>query len=317
TAAAAAEEPAELAQITVLLPNPSAVNVYNLCVAIGEGFLAEQGIEARVEALDGSGPVLQAMAAGQAQFGLPGPGPMLNAHARGEDPVGIYNHFAQALFGIVVPEDSEYQAPADLAGTVIGVGTAEGAEVSFARAILADAGLEEDTDYEFLPVGDGGPATAAFERGEIRAYAAAISDMAIIQARGLPLRELTPEAFLSFFGNGYATVQSYIDSNPEVVQGFVTAMLQGAEWAIEDKEGTLQHCADLNPEEGSDTELTAALYDAVVPRSQPLGGLPIGQYSAEAWETWQETLLETGELEEAQDLAAVWTNEFIDTAHAG
>jgi hypothetical protein len=65
-------------------------------------------------------------------------------------------------------------------GTTIGMGTAEGAEVSYARGILSDAGMEEGTDYEFLPVGDGGPATAAFEGGEIVAYSAAIPDMAIL-----------------------------------------------------------------------------------------------------------------------------------------
>lgn len=65
-------------------------------------------------------------------------------------------------------------------GTTIGMGTAEGAEVSYARGILSDAGMEEGTDHEFLPVGDGGPATAAFEGGEIVAYSAAIPDMAIL-----------------------------------------------------------------------------------------------------------------------------------------
>ena len=132
--------------ITVLLPNPSAVNVFNLCAANGEGYLADEGIEMTMEAVDGSGAVLQAMAAGQAQIGLPGPGPVLNARASGEDIVMFYNSFAQSLFGLVVPEDSAIQSVADLAGTTVGVGTAEGAEVSYARGILADAGLEEGAD---------------------------------------------------------------------------------------------------------------------------------------------------------------------------
>jgi NitT/TauT family transport system substrate-binding protein len=303
--------------ITALMPNPSAVNVFNLCAAIGEGYMAEEGITVAFEAVDGSGAVLQAMVAGQAEIGLPGPGPLLNAHARGEEVVMFYNHFAQALFGLVVPEESDIQAPGDLGGgVVIGVGTAEGAEVSFARAILADAGLEEGTDYEFLPVGDGGPATAAFEREDIVAYAAAIPDMAIIRARGLPLREITPEQFLAFFGNGYAALQSTIDEDPELIAGFTRALLRGFEFAEANKDATLEHCAELNPEEGADTELTTALYDAVLPRAQPLGGLEVGLFAADAWQAWQDTLIESGELEEAlDDLDAVWTNEFVEQAH--
>ncbi|MGH2751370.1 MAG: ABC transporter substrate-binding protein [Actinomycetota bacterium] len=299
-------------QITVLLPNPSAINVFNLCAAMGEGYLADEGIEARVEAVDGSGPVLQAMVAGQAQIGLPGPGPVLGAIAQGEDPVLFFNHFSQSLFGIVVPDDSEFEAIEDLDGLTIGVGTAEGAEVSFARAILTDAGLEEGTDYEFLPVGDGGQATAAFERDEIQAYSAAISDMAIIEARGLPLRELTPEEFLSYFGNGYAAMGSTIEQDPELIEGFSRAMTQGTEFARENKEETLEHCAEINPEEASDPELTDALYEAIVPRTEPIEGNEIGFFPPEAWEAWQESILESGELDApVDDLDSAYTNEFV------
>jgi NitT/TauT family transport system substrate-binding protein len=301
--------------ITVLLPNPSAVNVFNLCAANGEGYLADEGIEMTMEAVDGSGPVLQAMVAGQAEIGLPGPGPVLNARARGEDVVMFYNSFSQSLFGLVVPDDSDIASVADLAGTTVGVGTAEGAEVSFARSILADAGLEEGTDYEFLPVGDGGPATAAFERGEIDAYAAAVSDMAIIRARGLPLREITPEEFLAFFGNGYAATGEYLDGNRDVVEGFTRALLRGYDWALENKEGTLEHCADLNPEEGADTELTSVLYDAITARAEPIGGAQLGTFSEDAWEQWHQSLLDAGELEEPlDDLHDAYTNDVVEAA---
>lgn len=301
-------------RITVVLPNPSAVNVFNLCAAMGEGYLADQGIEAQVEAVDGSGPVLQAMVAGQAQIGLPGPGPVLGAIAQGEDPVMFFNHFSQSLFGIVVPDESEYEAIEDLSGQTIGVGTAEGAEVSFARAILSDAGLEEGSDYEFLPVGDGGQATAAFERGEIEAYSAAISDMAIIEARGLSLRELTPEEFLTYFGNGYAAMGSTIEQDPDLIEGFSRAMAQGTEFAKANKEATLEHCGEINPEEASDPELTDALYEAIVPRTEPLEGNEVGYFPPEAWEAWQESILESGELDApVDDLESAYTNDYVDS----
>lgn len=100
----------------MVLPNPSAINVLNLCAAQSEGYFEQAGLEVRVEAVDGSGPVLQAMAANRAEVGLPGPGPLLNARARGEDIVMFYNHFAQSVFGLVVPEDSKYRRPAALKG---------------------------------------------------------------------------------------------------------------------------------------------------------------------------------------------------------
>lgn len=306
---------ADTENLTVLLPNPSALNVFNLCAAIGEGYLEAEGIDVTVEAVDGSGAVLQAMVAGQADIGLPGPGPVLNARTSGEDVRMFYNSFAQSLFGLVVADDSDINAIEDLAGETVGVGTAEGAEVSYARGILSAAGLEEGDDYEMLPVGDGGQATAAFERGDVSAYSAAVSDMAIMEARGLALREITPDEFLAYFGNGWAATGDYIDENPELIQGFTNAMLKGFEWALDNKEGTLEHCAEVNEEEGMDTELASALYDAVTERSQPIGDASVGVFPQEGWEAWEESLVASGELAEPlDDLDAAYTNEFVENA---
>jgi len=308
----------EMTEVVVLAPNPSAVIWFQLCSAIGQGFLADEGIEASFEAVDGSGAVLQAMAAGQAEFGIPGPGPLLGARAAGEDPVAIFNGFAQALFGLVVTEESGYTEAADLKGdgapTVIGVGTAEGSEVTFVRPILVAAGLEEGVDFEFLPVGDGGPATAAFERGEIEAYAAAVPDMAIIEARGLPLLEITPPEYKTVFGNGYATLQSIIDSDPDLVQGFVTALAKGADFAEANPDAAEADCAVMNPEEADEPELARALLDLSIVTSKPLGGLPYGTYSLEAWEDWGQSLVDDGTLDALPDVTVAFTNEFVDAA---
>jgi NitT/TauT family transport system substrate-binding protein len=315
-ATAAPVTPKPMRTITALMPNPSAVNVYNLCAAIGEGYMAEEGLNINFEAVDGSSAVYQAMVAGRAEIGLPGPGPTIAAWGRGEKPVLFYNHFAQSLFGLVVAEASDITTVAQLKGKIIGVGTAEGSEVSYARAILSDAGLKEDTDYKFLAVGDGGMAVAAFERKDIAAYSAAIPDMAIMTARGLPLREITPEKFLAFFGNGYATLQTTIDSDPELIASFTRAIMKGTWFAEQNKDKTLADCAKLNPEEGADTALASALFDAVLPRTHPLGGLPLGEFTPEGWKAWQDSLISSGELAGPLSyLNDMWTNKFVQQAH--
>ena len=302
--------------ITALMPNPSAVNVYNLCAAMGEGYMAEEGITVKFEAVDGSSAVYQAMVAGQAEIGLPGPGPTIAAWGRGEKPVMFYNHFAQALFGLVVSESSDIKTIADLKGKVIGVGTAEGSEVAFARGILTDAGLKEKTDYTFLAVGDGGMAVAAFERKDIVAYSAAISDMAIMRQRGLPLREITPEKFLAFFGNGYATLQTTIDKDPELIAGFSRALLKGVWFAQGNKDKTLADCKVLNPEEGGDGALASAIFDAVLPRTQPLGSTPLGDFTEAGWKGWMDSLIAAGDLPgPVPYINDMWTNKFVDQAH--
>jgi NitT/TauT family transport system substrate-binding protein len=265
--------------------------------------------------------VLQAMAAGQAEIGLPGPAPVLAARGRGVDVVFIYNHFAQSVFGLVVREEASYQTPADLKGQTIGVGTADGAEVGFTRAILNDLGMVEGQDYEFLPVGDGGPATAAFERGDIEAYAAAVSDAAILNARGLKVREITPEEYLAYFGNGFAVMRAYMAEHPEVIEAFGRALVRGVEFGMDpaNQERVLEHTTAGNPQEGEDPAFAAALLEAIKGRMTPADPAQGWGYQPSAhWELWHQSQIASGALSEPlPDLSAAYTNQFVEGWNAG
>jgi NitT/TauT family transport system substrate-binding protein len=312
---------AQTTPVTVVVPNPSAITFMPLHVAIGEGYFEEEGLELTVEAVNGSAAVLQTLASGQAQIGAPGPGPVLSARARGEDVVFIYNLYPKSLFGLVVPEDSDVEEPAGLAGATVGVGTADGAEVAFARGILSDAGLSEGEDYEFLPVGDGGTAAAAILNEEVGGYAAAVPDAVIIEERGIPLREITPEEYLGYFGNGWAATRDYLTSNPEVVEGFGRAMARATAFGMDpaNTEAVLEHTAAGNPQEGEDRDFAEALLEATRERMSPLDeATPWGYQPPEGWERWHQSQIDTGALSEPlDDLEAAYSNEFVETWNEG
>jgi NitT/TauT family transport system substrate-binding protein len=300
-------------EITVIVPNPSALNVWPVHTAIGEGYMAEEGLKVNVEAVDGSSAVLQALAADQAQIGNPGPAPLLAARERGEDFVFMYNLNPTSSFGIVVREESSYQKPEDLKGKVIGVGTADGAEVGFTRTVLTGSGMKENEDYTFLPVGDGGTAAAAFERGDIEAYAAATSDGAIMTTRGLKLREITPEPYKAYFANGFAAKREYIEANRDVIEGFGRAVVKATKFGFDpaNRETVLKHAAAANPQEGEDTALANALFDEHL-RKMNIGDQKegYGYLHPENWEKWHQSLLESGGLKAPLELEKAYTNEF-------
>jgi NitT/TauT family transport system substrate-binding protein len=304
--------------ITVAVPNPSAITWTPLWVAIGEGYFAEAGLDITVEAVDGSSQVLQAMAAGQAQIGAPGPGPVLAARERGVDVVFLYNLYPKSVFGLMVKDDASYQTPVDLKGQVIGVGTADGAEVAFAQAILGDLGLSEGSDYTFLPVGDGGTAAVAFMRDEVEAYAAAVSDAAILASRGLQLREITPEQYLGFFGNGFAALSETINAQPDIIDGFGKALVRGMKFALDpaNQDTVLAHCAAGNPQEGEDKEFAASLLAAVLERMTPTDAVRdqgFGYQPPEHWDLWHQSAIDGGTLSEAlPDLQAAYSNGYIE-----
>ncbi len=302
--------------ITFAVPNPSALTWLPYWVAVGEGYFTDEGLAPTLEAIDGSAAVLQAMSSGQAHIGAPGPGPTLGARARGVDAKFLYNLYPKSVFGILVKEESPYQTPADLKGTVIGVGTADGAEVSFTDAIMTDLGLTKDVDFTYLPVGDGGTAAVAFLRDEVNSYAGAVSDAAILSARGLSLREITPEAYLGFFGNGIAMLESQMATMPDLAPKFGRALVRGTRFASDpaNKETCLAHCAAGNPQEG-EQDYAASLFDGVLVRITPTEAYIAEGYGYQPPEHWQaihDAAVASGALAEPlPDLSAVYTNKFV------
>lgn len=304
--------------VTFVQPHPSSISSFPIHVAIGEGFFEEEGLDVSVETVDGSGAAAQAVAAGQAEFARPGPAVVMNARARGADLVFIYNVAARSNFGIVVPTDSGIETPADLAGTTVGVATADGAEVGFARNVLSGSGLEEDADYEFLSVGDGGPAATAFQRGDIAAYTASLADAAILNFRGVEVTDITPVEYQKFFGNGLITTGDLIRDQPDLVQKFIRSVVRGHHFALDDanREATLEHLAAANPQESEDPDFASALFDALKANATPLDGSEgLGWIPPDVWNEWQDVLVETGALDAPlEDTDAAFTNEFVMNA---
>lgn len=306
---------AQTTDVVFVIPNPSAINILPVTVALGEGYFEDEGLNVQIEALNGSGPVLQALTAGQGHIGNPGAGPFLGARARGIDITFLYRLNPNSSYGMVVQGDSDIQSPTDLKGKTVGIGTADGAEAAFARSIFTEAGMQEGTDYDFLIVGDGGMAAAGFMRSDIDAYVAATSDAAILNSRGLKLRNITPEKFRSFFGNGMAAMTAFVEQNPETVEKFGRAAVKGAIFAAnpDNIEAVLDHTTALNPQESEDREFARALIEQIVLRQTPFDpSKGYGYQDHAAWVAWQDSLVASGEMEAPlEDLEAVYTNEFV------
>ncbi len=303
-----------LKEITVILPNPSAINAFPMHVAIAEGYFEQEGLKINVAAVDGSASVLQALSSGQAQFGNPGPGPLLSARARGVEVVFIYNFNPKSVFGVMVQDAAPYKSPEDLKGKTIGIGTRDGAEVSFTTAILNGLNMKEGQDYKFLVVGDGGMAAVGFQRKDIDAYAAAGSDMAILGAKGMKMRDITPAKYQAYFGNGFAAMRSYIDQNPDVVEKFGRAIVKGTRFGMDpaNEAKVLKHTAAANPQEGENAAMAKALLDMKRDRMKQVNpSNPWGYQDPEHWKAWHDSQVASGALKQPLDLKAAFTNDFV------
>jgi NitT/TauT family transport system substrate-binding protein len=309
----AGEEPEPL-ELTAVIPFPSGVVFYPLYVAQDRGYFAQEGLSVTTEPVDGSGQVLQQLLSGQAQIGLPSPGPFMQAVHEGADLVSIYTLFQSNVFSLVTLADSSYRSLADLAGTTVGVGTIEGGETSFVKALLSqEAGLEADRDYELLAVGDGGTASVALQRGEVSAYAASFPDVAIMKLRGLELRNLITEDFKSFFDSLVVVERQFLDQNREAAIGIGRALAKATVWGLDNPEGVMEITARYFPEEADDPDFTLAL----LKETQSLFALPPeaggkwGTAVPEAVQRYMGFLVDQGELEAPVD-TGIFINDFVD-----
>ena len=106
----------DLTPITFVQPSPSAINSFPVFVAIGEGYFADEGLEVTVESINGSGPVLQALSAGQAQFGRPGPARCSPRAPAASTSSSSTTSPPAPTSASSVQQDATYQTPADLKG---------------------------------------------------------------------------------------------------------------------------------------------------------------------------------------------------------
>lgn len=299
-------------QLSVAAVSTSCLQFFPLYVAQEQGLFEENGLDVRVERMNGSAAVLQAMLAGQTDLGTPGPVPTILTQAQGEDIRYIANLWPGGAFALVTPEETGIADASELAGKTIGVATADGSEVSFAHTIMAAEGLEE-SEYEILTVGEGGQAVAAFERGDIDAYAASIDGMAIIEHAGIPLNDVTGDATSYLFGNGLAAPAELIESDPASLEAFGNAYRQGLEMAIADRQLVNDACEKVQPQEVEDPTYVDAHLDALIPSLERNDGEPWGSMSEEHWEMILQDAIDMGEVQEGDvEVDNLFTNDLVE-----
>ncbi len=308
-----ADASGELTSITVAVPNTACFTYVPMYVAMHRGIYEAEGLEVDVQGVDGSSAVIQALVAGNADFGIPSPVLVMGAVERGEEMTTFYNVKPGGSHSVIVEADSGISEAADLEGKTIGIATADGSEVAFAKAVTDAVGLVEGEDFEFLVVGDGGPAVAGFTRGDIDAYASSYADTAVITQAGLEVMDITPASVRAyFFGNGLTAMSSTIEEHPEWVESFARGFAAGSVQAWENPEDTLDVCEEVNPPEVEDREFAAALLTEFEKPFAPLGDDPWGYFGEGSWETLMQAAIDSGSLEGPVDLEVAYTNQFVD-----
>ena len=114
--------------------------------------------------------------------------------------------------------------------------------------------------------------------------------------------------------------REYMDENADVLERFGRALVKGLECGQDrdNLEDTLEHAELGNPQQLEDMDFARALmgvYYDLTAATDPEKGY--GYMDPAAWERWQETLVNSGDLDAPlPDLTQAYSNQFVEAWNA-
>jgi NitT/TauT family transport system substrate-binding protein len=256
----AAAQTGAISFFLTFVPNVQFAPLY---VAIDKGYFGD--IEVTVQHGDEPDGV-NLIAANQLQFGMISGEQVIQARANERPVVFVYEWFQQYPVGVVVPDDSDMQTAADLAGRRVGIPGRFGASYSGLIALLDAAGLQE-SDLQLEAIGFNAPevfcigaveASVVYVNNEPLQIAqrAAAGDCGSVEA----VRVIPVAAAADMVSNGIVTNEITIREQPELVQAIVSGFEAGLRDAINNPAAAYLISANY-VENLLDNDLAAALAD--------------------------------------------------------
>lgn len=232
------------------------------------GYFEEEGIDLKLQEFQGGAAMLPLLANKTVILGEGGVDPLVGAVQSGTQlPIrSFYTHSQRYIWQWAVPQDSPIETIEDLKGMTIGVGALGNSHMPVSRHIMAQAGLTEGEDYNFLAISVGAPAFRALTTGQVDAYNTWNTNIATYEgASGETLRLLPlSDDINSLAGSGYYAHIDTIEQQPELLEAFGRAVSKAIlvcthapTWCVTSIWDSYPHLA---PRGDRETELTAAVH---------------------------------------------------------
>jgi len=202
-----------------------------------DGHFRKHGLESNLIYIRGGSTAVQALLAGEIQFGHLSPAPMLTAWIQGADFVWVGTTTHQMVFTLLV--EPAIAKGAELKGKKIGITRIGSASDLAVRAALEQFGLNAK-DVTMIALGGIPEILAAMRAGAVQA--GILSPPTSTAARDLGYRPLLhiPDLGKEFTFSGIAAKRSFVQSQPEIVRAYMASLTDGAKVYKEDGRAALR-----------------------------------------------------------------------------
>ena len=202
-----------------------------------DGHFRKHGLESNLIYIRGGSTAVQAILAGEIQFGHLSPAPMLTAWAQGADFVWVGTTTHQMVFTLLA--DPSINKGIDLKGKKIGITRIGSASDLAVRAALEQFGVNPK-DVTMVALGGIPEILAAMRAGAVNA--GILSPPTSTAARDLGYKSLLhiPDLGREFTFSGIAAKRSFVQSQPEIVRSYMASLTDGAKAYKEDSRAALR-----------------------------------------------------------------------------
>ncbi|MGH7887309.1 MAG: ABC transporter substrate-binding protein [Candidatus Binatia bacterium] len=202
-----------------------------------DGYFRKHGLDSSLIYIRGGTTAVQALLAGEVQFGHLSPAPMLTAWAQGADFVWIGTTTHQMVFTLLV--DQSITQGTELKGKKIGITRLGSASELAVRMALERFGLHP-RDVTMISLGGIPEILAAMRAGAVNGGILSPPTSSAARDQGYrPLLHI-PDLGREFTFSGIAAKRSFVQSQPEIARAYMASLSDGAKVYKEDSRAALR-----------------------------------------------------------------------------
>lgn len=288
-----------------------------LAVAQQQGYYTEKNVNVEYLTSDGTVAVVQALAGGAADMGQIDTLSLDAALSRGvQDIVAVCSYVANNIYYLAVPDASPIQQVSDLKGKKIGLSSLGTGVFYNAQVMLQEAGLNPESDVEFVTIQQPAAQLNALLNGEVDALSIIDVSVATFENQGETLRTFQPTGPMQWQWNVVGARKAFLEENPAAVAGVCQAIQEAEVLVVSDPAAALEQFKAWGGDVGTtpdDQAINVIRYRAERGfRTYPEGENRWGWMNVGAMQELADLYLSLGLLEGEVEVSNAYTLELID-----
>jgi NitT/TauT family transport system substrate-binding protein len=297
--------------VTYLFPAPDFLPAFApFQLAKEKGYFEAAGLDVTFRTGKGGADVATQVAVGNADLGGGiGDTPII-VRANGLDVRGVALLGGHGLTQLAWRADSGITGPADLKGKSIGVLSFQDTTYYNLLGVLASVGLGKD-DVDIQAVGPGGIIQLTIA-GSLQALSGVPEWIAAIEGAGVELDQVPVDTIFPAMAQAIIASDETIAERPEVVKGFVGAVLHAiGDITADPAQAAKDFVAAVPQHAGKEAEIEAILTayaEKVYPEAE---GQPLGSFDPARMAAVQKFYVDSGIVQTAVPVDELYTNEFV------